>query len=140
MGTSPAKLIVKLKGDAKTHQGAREGIYNIGPNSVNYKPHWIHENGETAIWWYKDKSSWRIGRCVGLGKDKCGLLSFQETPAIVEHPQMHPQMHPQILPQMPYNATGWKYFNSNQWIKSDDIMVTVELVGKYFSYVNYLQN
>ena len=117
--SKPARLIVILKGEAKTHQIAREGIYNIGPISVNNKPHWIQEHGENAIWGDKDKSSWRIGRWANLGKDMCGLFSYQTFEA---------------TRQLPHNVTGWKYY-SNQWIKADD-MITVKAFGKYFLYVN----
>ena len=103
-GVNPLKLVVTAKGEAKNTQFSRAGIYLLGPNPVNGKPHWLQNSSSSNAIWYDDKNGdWNIGPIKNLGTDKAKIYS----PDDVAGPQV---------------ATTWKYRNK-KWITSDDILV-----------------
>ena len=97
------KLIVTAKGEAKDTQSSRAGIYVLGPNPVNGKPHWLQNSSSHAIWYDNENGDWNIGPPKNLGSDEAEIYS----PDDVAGPQV---------------ATTWKYYNK-KWITSDDILV-----------------
>ena len=38
-----------------------DGIYDLEETKINEKSQWIQRNGQFAVWWDKDSSSWVIG-------------------------------------------------------------------------------
>ena len=97
------KLIVTAKGEAKDTQSSRAGIYVLGPNPVNGKPHWLQNSSSNAIWYDNENGDWNIGPPKNLGSDEAEIYS----PDDVAGPQV---------------AATWKYYNK-KWITSDDILV-----------------
>ena len=96
---------VILHGDAKKDKASKEGIYILQTNLVNEKPHWLQENGGSAIW-ADENVKWSIGYKINLGGIPCGIYS----PDNVENP---------------LQALTWKYaINDNKWIESKDIVVS----------------
>ena len=102
-GINPLKLIVTAKGEAKDTQSNKAGIYILGPNPVNSKPHWLQITGTHAIWYNEEKEIWAIGLQKSLGSDKAWIYSSDDVAS-------------------PQEATTWIYFNK-EWITSDDILV-----------------
>ena len=100
----PLKLIVTLKGEAKEIQSIRAGIYILGPNAVNGKPHWLQHPGSNAIWFNNEKGSWCIGNEDILGGIRADISSTDKVAS-------------------PHKATTWQYSNGSKWIISDDILV-----------------
>ena len=98
------KLIVTAKGEAKDTQSSRAGIYVLGCNTVNSKPHWLQNTGTHAIWYNEEKEIWAIGLQKSLGSDTARIYSSDDVAS-------------------PQEATTWKYYNNKKWITSDDILV-----------------
>ena len=100
-------MTVELKGEAKDAQGARAGLYILGPNEVNGKSHWLEDSGTNAIWYHKPNGSWKIGPQDDIGSNVSGIQSAYEDVAD------------------PQEVTTWKYYSSagGKWITSDDILV-----------------
>ena len=96
---NPSKLIVTLKGQAKSSQSSLAGIYTLEPKPINDKSHWLQNSGSNAIWWC-EKDRWDIGP---LGKTG-DILSFDKSSS-------------------PLEATTWHYYNGKNYIASDDILV-----------------
>ena len=92
-------MIVTLKGDTKDTQSSRAGIYVLGPDLVNGKPHWLQEPGSNSIWYDDKKGRWHIAPLLSSG--------WIYSPDDVATPQF---------------ARTWKYYNK-KWIASDDILV-----------------
>ena len=94
-------LIVTINGEAKNAQVSNgvPGIYVLGPNSINGKSHWLQELGSNAIW-YKKGSGWRIGPQDNIGS----ILSFDDVAT-------------------PQQVSTWYYYNGQEYVQSDDIMV-----------------
>ena len=105
----PSKLFVRLKGDAKYAQSTREGIYNLAPNPINGKPHWIQDTKRNAIWYNIDFGVWNIGLLKNLGSIKTGIVSLDSTN------------------NGPFEASNWAYVKNSKWVTaSADSVVVVE--------------
>ena len=96
-------MIVTAKGEAKDTQSSRAGIYVLGPNPVNGKPHWLQNSSSNSIWYDDKKGNWNIAHQDNLGSGIGGIYSNND----VAGPQV---------------ATTWHYYD-NKWITSDDILV-----------------
>ena len=99
MNGNPSKLIVTLKGQAKSSQSSGAGIYTLEPKPINDKSHWLQNSGSKAIWCEID-GSWALG-------------SLNETGDIRSYDRL----------SSPEEATTWHYWNGNDFIASDDILV-----------------
>ena len=97
----PAKLMVILKDAAKVVHFLVEGIYLLGPNHVNGKPHWIQEGDLTAIWYYQ--AHWMIGPTKDLGKPIGAIYSPDDLGG-------------------PHRATSWNYAKDDKWIEANDLI------------------
>ena len=94
-----SKLIVTLKGQAKSSQSSVAGIYTLEPKPINDKSYWLQNSGSNAIWCRKD-GIWAIGSLGDIGD----ILSFDKLSS-------------------PEEATTWHYWNGSNFIASDDILV-----------------
>ena len=117
-GINPSKLIVTLKGEAKDAQSSSAGMYVLGPNPVNGKPHWLQDPGSNAIWNLKNSKFWLIGLQDDLGGSRS--VSIFSTDEVAS----------------PQEATNWQYYDGKEWITSDDIFVdTFVKPGAYIIYI-----
>ena len=82
--TGQLKLIVTLKGEAKDAHSIRAGIYNLGPNLVNGKLHWLQDSGSNAIWHDKKNGHWNIGQQSGLGGNRAWITTQQDAAGPLE--------------------------------------------------------
>ena len=108
-----------LKGEAKNTKWTTgsAGIYVLGPNLVNNKPHWLQDPpGSQAIWYLilDNRGFWVIGHKDGVGGFSASIISFDEVAG-------------------PQEATNWRYDDGENWITtSDDILVdTFDKPGAY---------
>ena len=77
----------------------REGIYLLGSDpklgdQVNGKRYWIHEDGQSAIWYDDKYGQWRIGKRNSIGKAKGSISSYSAD---------------NILG--PHGVTKWRYYD-----------------------------
>ena len=75
------------------------GIYALEPEPINDKSHWLQNSGSNAIW-FSEKDRWNIGPLGETGF----ILSFDKLSS-------------------PLESTTWYYYNGNEFIASDDILV-----------------
>ena len=107
------KLFVKLEGEAKHHQGQREGIYIIGNRPVNNRSHWVQEIGNwssrSALWYTYTNGigNWNIGLVNDLGSHTVGLMSN----ASKEGPE----------------KCIWNFFDGKKWKSAN---MTITAMGK----------
>ena len=75
-----------------------EGTYHLQDSKLNFYPYWAHDDGEQAIWFSKEVSTWVIGHKSDLGSDNGGIVApFGED-------------------KWPNNIfRGWKYYNSEEF-------------------------
>ena len=96
-------MVVTANGEAKDTQSNKAGIYVLGPNPVNSKPHWLQNTGTHAIWYNEEKEIWAIGLQKSLGSNKAWIYSSDDVAS-------------------PQEATTWIYYDK-KWITSDDVLV-----------------
>ena len=95
----PKKLIVALKGALENSMDFVEGLYTLGSNQINGKPHWIQdeeywiEDRGMAIW-YKE-NHWNIGNIEDLGSSNVIMYSSGDAVG-------------------PYESSTWHYFNYDE--------------------------
>ena len=75
------------------------GIYALEPEPINDKSHWLQNSGSNAIW-CETNGNWNIGPLGEIGD----ILSFDKLSS-------------------PLESTTWHYWNSKNYIASDDILV-----------------
>ena len=103
---NPSKLIVTLKGQAKSSQSSVAGIYTLEPKPINDKSHWLQNyvpsrgNTSSNAIWCKKNGIWAIGEIGRVGY----IFSFDKLSS-------------------PEEATTWHYWNGSNFIASDDILV-----------------
>jgi len=101
-----SKLIVTLKGQAKSSQSSVAGIYTLEPKTINDKSHWLQNyvpsrgNTSSNAIWCKKNGIWAIGEIGRVGY----IFSFDKLSS-------------------PEEATTWHYWNGSNFIASDDILV-----------------
>ena len=108
----PKKLIVALKGALENSMDFVEGLYTLGSNQINGKPHWIQdeeywiEDRGMAIW-YKE-NHWNIGNIEDLGS--CNVIMYSSGDAVG-----------------PYEPSTWHYFNydDDDWscFETTDVLI-----------------
>ena len=58
--------------DVKIKQPSSVGIYVL-KGKINEKYYWVQTDDSQAIWYWKETSSWKVGRMENLGTAKCGM-------------------------------------------------------------------
>ena len=99
-------LKVKLKNDALTQQGYRQGTYHFS-STVNGRPSWTSKS--RAIWYVPQYKDYRIGNLKDIGSTVGGITAFENNE--VDDPQ---------------HIVSWKYNKDNEWVspnEKNDIIV-----------------
>ena len=88
-----------MLGEAKVAQSSTEGIYELQPNKINGKQHWLHQDGSCALWYNKQNQNWNIGQIGNLGSTSALIKSSDVSIG-------------------PLEATTWSYENSGQFMEA----------------------
>ena len=98
-------LTVTIKGETKELKVSSgvQGIYVLGPNSINGKSYWLQESGSNAIWY--GILGWGIG-------SKDAMVSSRLASIISSKYVASPQL-----------ATTWQYFDGSKFTQLEDVLV-----------------
>ena len=103
----PLKMKFSISGEAQEHQAGFGGTYFLQEDKTNNKPFWVHQSGDSAIWW-SPNDYWNIGKFSDLGKKPTAIYG----PSNNDSP--------------PYQITnGWWYWNGDEWLDTNDIQFDV---------------
>ena len=109
------KLKVQLQGEAKKHQGDKNGIYTLQPELVNGYATWKEILSRNSIWFNISRGNWMIGLTSDLGSYTAGI----EGPVAEDN--------------WPQRISGWNYGDgTNPWHDArSDVLIEDYSEGKY---------
>ena len=105
-------ISVKLKNNAATLQGARQGTFQSS-SPVNGRPSWTSES--QAIWYLPSYKEWAIGNLYNIGEAIRGITSQGK-----EIKQTHGTTWGNSEAYDPQDVLSWQYWNGDEFVSPDE--------------------
>ena len=110
---------VDLKGVPLERLGRFHGNYSMQPTLVNGRYHWLHENGQYAIWFHELHKFWLIGSVTILGTKKAAPICAPI----------------QFIDSLPHEVKcgKWRYYCKKKWHLAEQDEVSIVKIDPEFT-------
>ena len=113
-------MTVTINGEVENSQlSGIPGTYDLGPNFINGKSHWLQESNSNAIW-YNGWGGWFIGSQDDIINNIALIISFDGVAS-------------------PQEVSTWYYYDGSSYIISDDILVESGTCIHHIKNTTYMQ-